>query len=48
MKTNKELNTAFDKAQSERVRPKQPEYNWQPLQEVINQWIRNSEQTRVL
>ena len=39
MKTNKELNTAYDKGQRERVRPKQPEYNWKPLEDVIRQWI---------
>lgn len=39
MKTNKELNTAYDKAQRERVRPKQPSYNPKPLEDVIRQWI---------
>lgn len=42
MKTNKEKNTEYDKAQSERVRPKDPEYNWQPLEAVIRQWILSS------
>ena len=39
MKTNRELNEAFDKKQTERVRPKGPTYNWKPLQDVIHQWI---------
>jgi len=42
MKTNKELNTEYDKAQQDRVRPKQPEYNWEPLEAVIRQWILKS------
>jgi hypothetical protein len=42
MKTNKELNTEFDNKQKERVRPKDPEYNWEPLEAVIRQWILNS------
>ena len=39
MKTNKELNTAYDKKQAEKVRPQGVEYNWKPLQDVIHQWI---------
>jgi hypothetical protein len=42
MKTNKEKNLAHDKAQSERVRPKGPDYNYKPLEAVIRQWILNS------
>ena len=38
MKTNKELNTEHDRRQRERVRPKQPEYNWEPLEAVIRAW----------
>jgi hypothetical protein len=39
MKTNKEKNQEFDAKQKERVRPKGPTYNWQPLEAVIRQWI---------
>ena len=39
MKTNKELNTAYDKSQADRVRPKIPEYNYKDLEAVIRQWI---------
>jgi hypothetical protein len=39
MKTNKELNQEYDQRQQERVRPKQPEYNFAPLEEVVRQWI---------
>jgi hypothetical protein len=39
MQTNKELNTAYDKRQQERVRPKGPVYNFAPLEEVIKQWV---------
>ena len=42
MKTNKELNTAHDQKQQERVRPKDIEYNYKPLEDVVNGWIRNS------
>lgn len=39
MKTNKELNTEYDKRQQERVRPKGPTYNFKPLEDVIRQWV---------
>jgi hypothetical protein len=42
MKTNKEKNVEHDARMQERVRPKQPEYNWRPLEAVIRQWILNS------
>jgi hypothetical protein len=42
MKTNKEKNLAHDAKMQERMRPKQPEYNWEPLEAVIRQWILNS------
>jgi hypothetical protein len=38
MKTNKELNKAYDARMQDRVRPKQSEYNWEPLAAVIKQW----------
>jgi len=37
-KTNKELNTEHDRAQAERVRPKQPVYDFKPLEEVMRVW----------
>ena len=39
MKTNKEKNQAHDAKQAERVRPKQPEYNFKPLEEVVRKWV---------
>ena len=42
MKTNKEKNIEHDARMKERMRPKQPEYNWEPLEAVIRQWILNS------
>lgn len=42
MKTNKELNQAYDQKQAEKVRPKDTEYIWQPLEAVIRQWILKS------
>ena len=41
-KTNREKNTAYDKSQVDRVRPKGPEYNWKPLEDVIRSWITKS------
>lgn len=40
MKTNKQLNQEHDQRQQERVRPKQPNYNFEPLEAVVNQWVR--------
>jgi hypothetical protein len=40
MKTAKELNTAHDAREAAKVRPKKPEYNFEPLQAVINKWIK--------
>ena len=42
MKTNTEKNQAHDAKMQDRVRPKQPEYSWEPLEAVIRQWILNS------
>ena len=39
MKTNRELNTAYDAKQAEKMRPATPEYNWKPLADVIHSWI---------
>jgi hypothetical protein len=41
-KTNKEKNIEYDAKMQERVRPKDPEFNWEPLEAVIRQWILNS------
>jgi hypothetical protein len=45
MKTNKELNQEFDQKQKDRVRPKDSEYQWEPLAAVIRQWVLTNEQT---
>jgi hypothetical protein len=42
MKTNKELNTAHDARMAERMRPKQPAYNFKPLEDAIRAMILNS------
>jgi hypothetical protein len=39
MKTNKELNTAHDAKQSERVRPKTPTYSFKELEAVVRAWV---------
>ena len=38
MKTNRELNQAYDAAQTAKVRPKQPVYNFKPLEDVVRSW----------
>ena len=45
MKTNKEKNQAHDARQQERVRPKQPEYNFKPVEEAVQKWVNLNEQT---
>jgi len=46
MKTNKEKNLEHDARQQARVRPQPKEYNWEPLEAVIQQWkARAHEQT---
>jgi hypothetical protein len=42
MKTNKEKNLAHDARMQERMRPKQPEYNFKPLEDAIRAMILNS------
>ena len=39
MKTNKELNTAHDARVQDRIRPKQPGYDFKALEAVIRSWI---------
>jgi hypothetical protein len=39
MKTNKEKNIEHDAKMQERVRPKQPAYNYKPLEDVIRKWV---------
>ena len=38
-KTNRELNKEHDGKELLRVRPKQPVYDFKPLEGVIRQWI---------
>ena len=40
MKTNKQLNQEYDARMQERVRPKQPDWNFAPLEAVIRQWVK--------
>jgi hypothetical protein len=42
MKTNKEKNIEYDAKMQERMRPKQPEYNFKPLEDAIRAMILNS------
>ena len=41
MKTNREKNLEHDQKQKERVRPKQPTWNFQPLEDAIRKMILN-------
>ena len=45
MKTNKEKNLAHDARMRDRVRPKQPEYDYTMLEAIIRQWVKGNEQT---
>lgn len=40
MKTTRELNTEHDRRQQERVRPKEPHYEFAELESIVNGWIR--------
>ena len=40
MKTNREKNQAYDQKQADRTRPKDPEYNWKPLEAVMREWAK--------
>lgn len=42
MKTNRELNQEHEQRESLRVRPKTPEYNWEPLDEAVRKMIERS------
>ena len=39
MKSNKELNQEHEARELMRVRPKQPNYNFEPLEEAIRKWV---------
>ena len=42
MKSNKELNQEHQARELMRVRPKQPAYNFEPLEAVVRQWVKES------
>lgn len=44
MKTNKEKNMEHQAKQETKVRPKQAEYDFAPLQAVINGWVKDNVQ----
>jgi hypothetical protein len=41
MKTNKELNTEHDQRQADKIRPKQPVYDFKPLEQAMQEWAKN-------
>jgi hypothetical protein len=43
MKSNKELNQEHEARELMRVRPKTPAYNFEPLEKVIHQWVKESQ-----
>ena len=44
MKSNRELNKEHEKRELMRVRPQQPEYDFQPLEEVLRKWAEMSKE----
>ena len=43
-KTARELNTEHDRKELLRVRPKEPNWQFKELEQVIRQWVKNNEQ----
>ena len=43
--TNRKLNQDFDAKALDKIRPKQLEYDFEPLTKVIRQWVTANEQT---
>ena len=43
MKTNKEKNLEHDARASAKIRPKQPQYEFEALEAVIKQWVKAHE-----
>ena len=39
MKTPRELNQEHDARQTAKVRPKQPGYNFKPLEDIVRRWV---------
>lgn len=42
MKTNRELNMEHVAREEQRVRPKQPDYDFKPLEDIVNSWVRET------
>ncbi len=42
MKSNKEKNQRHERVQLMRVRPKQPAYDFKPLEDVLRKWVTGS------
>jgi hypothetical protein len=45
-KTARELNTEHDRKELLRVRPKEPDWQFKELEEVVNRWVRDSINTK--
>ncbi len=42
-KNNRTLNQEHERRTADRVRPKQPEYDFKALEEVVRKWVRGNE-----
>lgn len=42
MKTNREKNQEYDARQQAKQRPKEPVYNFEPLEQVVRKWAEMS------
>jgi hypothetical protein len=48
MKTNREKNQEYDARQGNKVRPKDPKWDFKPLEDVIRQWVTKNESTTTI
>jgi hypothetical protein len=42
---NRKLNQDYEARTADKIRPKQPDYDFEPLTKVIRQWVTTNEQT---
>jgi hypothetical protein len=42
-KNNRTLNQEHERRTADRVRPKQPEYDFKPLEEIVRKWVKGNE-----
>lgn len=44
MKTNRELNTEYDRKQAESIRPKAVQYEYSLLESIVRSWVKPVEE----